>query len=218
VGDLVTLPAGPGAELRMTLPEGSRRQPDHELPAVPLPAVGAEVTSRAGWLAEGSLVLRAACVRAPSDRWAPGVEDLVLARASDVARNASGATLDRWSGGSIERAGTAMWQTLDGQGRAGDVEVLAAGRHWLGFVGEDRDVALCSVVCTEPPPAARCAEVVASTTLQGRLVDAPAPSWWVQGVLLAADHPTAAAATAALVGATVVAVVLARRPRPGRRR
>jgi hypothetical protein len=180
--------------------------------------VGAELTARAGWVADASLTIRAACVRAPSDRWAPGVEDVVLARASDVARQASGATLDRWAGGTIERAGHAMWQALDGQGRSGEVDVLASGRHWLGFVGEDRDVALCSVVCTEPPPAARCAQVVASTTLQGQLLEPPSPSWWVQAILLAAEHPTGAAASVALVGATVVAVVLARRPRPGRRR
>lgn len=207
---IIAAPA-PGVTLRLAVPEGARDEAESALPAIDVSAVpGAKVTVRVG-ATSGATTVRAACVTAPSDRWAPGVEELVLGRATGLAIAGLGATVDRWEPSAITSEGGRFEQRVTG--RAGDREA-AIVRHTLGFVGEDHDVLLCSVGCA----GARCEEVLAGSELTGELVGPPPPSALVRAVLLAAERPYEAGAGAAVAAAAVVAALVARRAKvPGRR-
>lgn len=208
---MITATLAPGVTLRLAVPEGAREEPEGALPAIDVSAVpGARVVLRSGAVSPSATV-RAACVTAPSDRWAPGIEELVLGRATGLATAGLGAAVDRWEPGPITWADGRFEQRLTG--RAGEREV-AAIRHTLGFVGPGHDVLLCSVGCAGPG----CGEVLAATEIEGTLVGPPPPSALVRAVLLAAERPYEALVACALAAAALVAALLARRPRvPGRR-
>ena len=75
---------------------------DTSLPTVDVPPIpGAALALRRGLTAEGGVELLAVCARAPSDRWAPGVEELVLGRATGIARGALQAEVDRFDTSAI---------------------------------------------------------------------------------------------------------------------
>ena len=199
------------------MPEGAIEEPTASLPRLDLPPIaGAEVASRRGWTAEGGLTLRGACVRAPSDRWAPGVEEIVLGRATAMARGAVPAELDRWSAGEIRTAGDRFEQKLDGTGAAAGTRIEAAGRHILGFVGPEPRVFLCTVVCAEPEGGHRCAGLVDGAEPFGSFAPAPPPSLSTRAILLAAEHPAAAVAISGALTLAAITLILARRPRPRR--
>jgi hypothetical protein len=212
VSDRAALQAAPDVHLLVSLPAASIAEPTAALPEVPLPPGLGEVAARAGWTSPDGARVRVACVRAPSDRWAPGIEELVLARASDIARGASGAALATWTAGAPARVGLVFSQRLDGSGERGGAPVLAAGRHLLGFRGPDHEALLCSVVCTAPR-AAECGAVAESAVLEGALVGEPPPTWWVQALLFAAERPRLAGGGALLAALVLTAVILWRRPR-----
>jgi hypothetical protein len=208
---------GPGVRLTLKLPSGAREEPEGALPSIEVAAFpGASLTLRRGYEGEGGVVLRAACVRAPSDRWAPGIEELVLGRATGIARSAAPADLDRWDAAEIQAVGSRFEQRLSGEGRSQGRPVKAIGRHMLGFAGESRDAVLCSLVCVEPASAepSACSELVLAATPEGAFTEAPPPSALVRLVLLTAARPREAGIVFALTAALVVLVVLARRPRP----
>lgn len=203
-----------GLALRLVLPDGAREVPEEALPAIDVSAVaGARVTLRRGADADG-LSLRAVCATAPSRTWAPGVEQLVLDRASGFVREALGVPIARWDAGPIGAVSHRFEQGFEGAGGPGDHPVAIRGRHVLGFVGRDHDAALCSVVCVEPAPRARCGALVDAAHLEGALVAPPEPSLLVRSILLAAEQPLATAATFAALASAGVAVLLWRRPRP----
>jgi hypothetical protein len=205
-----------GLSLRLVSPDGAREVPDETLPAIDVSAIaGARVALRRGVDADG-LSLRAVCATAPSRTWAPGVEELVLDRASGLVRGALGVPITRWDAGPIGAASHRFDQGFEGAGGLDGHPVAIRGRHVLGFVGRDHDAALCSVVCLEPAraPRARCAALVDAAHLEGALVAPPEPSLLVRSILLAAEQPLAAAATFALIASAGVALVLWRRPRP----
>jgi hypothetical protein len=212
MSDRAALQAAADVRLLVSLPAASSAEPAEALPEVPLPPGLGEVAARGGWTSPAGALVRAACVRAPSDRWAPGIEELVLARASDIARGASGATLAGWTAAAPSRQGLAWSQRLEGAGERGGAPVLATGRHLLAFRGPDHEALLCSVVCTEPRAAA-CAAVAESAALDGALVGEPPPTWWLKALLLSAEHPRLAGGGALLVAVVVTAIVLRRRPR-----
>lgn len=209
---MITTEIAPGVTLRLAMPEDAREEAEGALPKIDVSAVpGAKVVLRRG-AASAATTVRAACVIAPSDRWAPGIEELVLGRATGLATAGLGATVDRWEAAPIAAAGGRFEQRVTG--RAGDREV-AVIRHTLGFVGPGHDVLLCSVGCS----GAACGDVLAGTELTGPLVGPPPPSVLVRAALLVAERPYEAAACAGVVGAVIVAALIARRPKvPGRRR
>jgi len=232
----------PGVRLRLLLPEPGREQPEVELPRVDLSAIaGARVTLRRGVEGAAGIRLRALCATAPSDRWAPGVEDLVLDRASALARTAAPGPIERWEIGPLRSSGAPaatapgtqapsgdagapsmggsqrFEQAFQGVARGSEGDLAVRGRHLLAFAGEERAALLCTVLCAEPGPrdgaAARCAPLVDAAVFEGALAPAPSPSLMVRGVLLAAEHPRPAAALLVALAALAVALLLARRPR-----
>ncbi|MCC6553947.1 MAG: hypothetical protein IT372_13130 [Polyangiaceae bacterium] len=232
-----------GIRLHLPVLPGAVAQPDDALPAVDLSAIaGARVTLRRGLDApadtrgSGSpsapsapdpttsrLRLRALCATAPSDRWAPGVEEIVLDRASGIARAAVGGAVERWEGPPPAWIARRFEQRLEGSARLAADEGQAAepialrGIHLLGFSAAGRAL-LCTAVCAEPAlPAgapSRCAPLIDAITLEGELVPPPPPSLPLRAMLHAAEHPLPAAALLCVLTTIATAVLIARRPRP----
>jgi hypothetical protein len=212
--------------LVLRVPEGSREEAEAALPAIDVSGLaGARVALRRGFVRqEGEGVsLRAACVIGPSDKWAPGVEELVLDRATSMVRRAleTGADADihRLDVGPIQPEGRLFTQLFHGQARRHEVTVVVEGRHALGFVGEARDAVLCTVLCVAPlgqapARASACEDLARATSLEGALMEAPPPSVMVRLILVSAERPLAAGIVLAVLAVLAVAVILARRPRP----
>jgi hypothetical protein len=205
---------GGGAALAIAVPDAAREEPAEALPAFDVATVpGARVVGRRGFRDE-AVSVRIACASAPSRGFAPGVEELVVARASVLAR-AAVPGLERWDEKPAAWLGVAYEQRVEGRVASPAGVVAARARHVLGFVGEARDAVACSIVCAEPEGASRCEPVVAGARVCG-LVAPPAPSLVVRAVLASADHPRVAGALVVGIGLALVALVLARRPRPRR--
>ncbi|MFO0592215.1 MAG: hypothetical protein U0441_32020 [Polyangiaceae bacterium] len=208
--------AAKGVVARVAIPAGAQEEAADKLPAIDVSAVpGARVTLRRGFSTD-AVTVRAACVTAPSDRWAPGLEELVLGRATGLAIAGLGVTVDRWETGPLRTSGARMEQRV--AGRTGDREVASIA-HTLGFVGDDHDVVLCSIGCAArgDPAIARCDELLAASAIEGALSGPPPPSLLVRSALSIADRPREAATIVAILGAVAAAVIIARRPRVPRR-
>jgi hypothetical protein len=212
----------PEVRLRVTLPEGAVAEPDADLPTIDVSSIpGAAISLRRGFHGEGGVGLRAICARAPSDRWAPGVEELLLGRVNAITAGALGGAVERFEAGAITKVGERFEQRFQATALipAGE-RVAARGRHALGFAGEARGVVLCSVVCVEPAAPAgsaapgRCAALIDAAATEGAFTEAPPPSALIRSILLAAEHPEAALSITAAVTLALFAVVLARRPKP----
>jgi hypothetical protein len=217
----VEIVIAPEARLRVELPDGAREVETSTLPPVDLPpTAGVEVVAWRGWTASLAAAtpttVRVACVRAPSDRWAPGVESLVLARATAIAQRAASVESARWEPSAIRAVGPRFEQIISGQAAQGGAPVSVALRHVLAFAGERRDAALCTLLCVEPRSDARCLAIVESAEPVGTFVDPPPPGLMIRAVLLAAERPQLAGALTAVLIAALVALILQRRPRPRR--
>lgn len=211
--DVVLAVAG-GASLRLRLPEDATAEAVGDLPVVEVGNLpGAAVRVRAGFHG-GGVTLRALCASASSNGWAPGVEDLVLGRASQIARGALGGEVTRFEAREAVAVGTRIEQRFEATVQRGGEAAAARGRHVLGFAGAARDAVLCTVVCTERAGGDGCTALVEAAAPEGGWVAAPAPSALVQGILLAADRPLAAAGVVGVAALALVALVLGRRPRP----
>ena len=213
MGDIVPLVAG--ASLLIRPPEGAAREADDALPAVDVSNLpGAWIAARRGYRSD-ALVLRAVCAAAPASGWASGVEEIVLARATQLARGALGGELTRFTAGESAAVGPRFEQSFAGAVRRGDEVLAVQGRHWLGFAGDDpRDAILCTLACTEPEPAHACEGLLAAAAPMGTWVDAPPPNLVARGLLLAAAQPHEAVGLLIMASLAVAALVIARRPRP----
>lgn len=181
------------------------------------PVPGATIALRRGVSGEGGVELVAVCARAPSDRWAPGVEELVLGRATAIARGALRGEIDRFDALAITASGPRFEQPFEGTMRRGPAPLTFRGRHLLGFTSASREAVLCSVICSEPPAAAsRCAPVIASVAATGAWTAAPPPSLAIRALLGAAERPAVALGVTGALGLVIVAVIFAQRPRPRR--
>lgn len=208
---VITAAPLPGVTLRIGTPDGAREEAADALPAIDVSAVpGAKVVVRVG-AASAAAKVRAVCVTAPSDRWAPGIEELVLGRATGLAIGGLGAAVERWEPSGIVARGGGFEQRITGRAGGRDAALI---QHSLGFVGPGHDALLCSVGCAGEG----CADVIEATELSGPLVGPPPPSLLVRAALLAAERPYEAAGCAAVAGAAIVAVLLRRRPRVPLRR
>jgi hypothetical protein len=210
----VALRVVPGVEVRLALPEGAAPEPSSDLPAVDVANLpGAAVPLRAGYRV-GALTLRIACATAPSAGWAPGVEEIVLGRASQIARGALAGEVERFEPGDVRTLGARIEQRFEATVRRNGEPLAARGRHVLGFVGSARDGVLCTLACTEPAPGGRCDALVHGAEVEGTWVEAPPPSLFVRGILLVAEGPWEAAGVLGLAALLLIALILARRPRP----
>lgn len=194
------------------MPDGWSDEPAGAVPTIKLTGIaGATVLVRAGVTGEGAS-LRVICASAPSSRWAPGVESLVLDRASQIARDASG-DLTRFEPGPIEVRGDRFEQSFRGEGASR----VVWGKHLLGFAGRDREAVLCTAICTtNAGDSARCASLVALVTPSGAWSQAPPASVSVRAILFAAERPVVALAIACALLVVGIGLVLLRRPRPRR--
>ena len=208
------LPITGGASLRVAVPEDAVAEPPGALPAIDVANLpGATVPVRAGFRGSSATV-HVVCATAPSRGWAPGVEEIVLARASQIARGALGGEVTRFEGREIAAAGARFEERFEAGVRRGDATLAVEGRHLLGFAGEAREAVVCSVVCTEAEGRAGCASLVEAAAPVGAWVAAPAPSLVVRGILLAAEQPLWAGWIVCAATITLAALVIARRPRP----
>lgn len=205
-----------GATLRFVVPTSAQEAATETLPRFEVAGLpGARVALRRGFLDRAGANVHVACVEAPSDRWAPGMEEVVFGVANGVAHRAMSQrfSIESWDAGSIVSKDELFDQQLSGKARREQTPVKLVGRHVLGFEGPKKEVVLCSVMCDEAPQQDACATIVAGAALEG-LVAAPPPSLLVQAVFFAAEKPLDAAAIVGMLGAFVVGIVLAKRPRP----
>ena len=212
---LLALPHG--ASLSLRLPAGAVPEPDDALPTIDVSGLpGAWIAARSGYKA-GSLTLRAVCAAAPADGWAEGVEEIVLGRATQLARGALGGEVTRFDVSETKLVGTRFEQGFDGVVLRGNDTFEVRGRHWLGFASETHEALVCTLACVEPAatPATRsCEGLVAAAAPAGTWTDAPPPSLMARVLVLAASRPYQAAGALVLLSVAIAALVLARRPRP----
>jgi hypothetical protein len=205
-----------GATLRFVVPNSASEVTPDKLPRFDVSGLpGARISLRRGFLNDGGPNVHVACVEAPSDRWAPGMEDVVFGVANGVAHRSMSErlTLEQWEAGEIVSKDQHFEQKLSGKAKAEGSAVKLLGKHVLGFEGAKREVVLCSVLCDEPRDHEGCADIIAQANLEG-LVAPPPPSLLVQAVFFAAERPLDAAGILSVVGLLIVGVILAKRPRP----
>lgn len=232
-------PVAPGIRLRLPAIPGVREEPAAALPPVDVstlagaritllrglevPAAAAAAPADPAHAATAPVLLRIVCATAPSDRWAPGVEELVLDRATALARGAVAGAVERWDTAPRAWTGQRFEQRFEASARDGGATLAIRGLHLLGFAGEDRVVLLCTALCAEAvqdraagaaAPPWRCSPLLDAVALEGALASPPPPSLLARGILAAAEHPAPVAGLLALLAAAALALLLARRPRP----
>jgi len=205
-----------GAIVRLSLPQGAKEEPAEVLPRVDVSALsGARVGLRIGFADEPGPRLRVVCVEAPADRFAPGLEEVVLGMATHRAHVATSESvvIERWEPGAITRHEGRFEQVITGQGAREGRPLDIRARLVLGFEGDAPEALLCTFVCDEPKAGGVCDDLVAEVELAS-LVPPPPPSMLIRAILFAAEEPRHAAMGLVMMGTMMVAVLLARRPRP----
>lgn len=199
--------AAEGFKLTLEIPSSARELGSEELPRPDVSRLpGASVVALRGW--DGEAVLRAGCVRGPSSRFAPGIEEVLFEKATWL-------TLTRVG---IEPSALQLTRAKNDErqfervlhGRQGDDTIRL--QHLIVFAGEDRDVILCTTLCRGAPAA--CEAGVGALAVEGVSAPLPRPSLLARSALWAASDPTTALAVAAGAAALLLAVVLWRRPYP----
>lgn len=201
---------------RFSAPTGLSPVAEGALPSIDVSRFpGARVVTRLGW-SDGAEPLPARtelfvlCAQAPSDRFAPGLEELVFSYASSFARRHLEPTgLDVWRGHAPTAADGRYAQRVSAEGTR-RAELV----HVLGFVGAQHDAALCTLACVEPSASRVCDGVVASTSPVGDFVAAPPPNLVASVILEAAESPRAALALGALLALAITFALVVKRPRP----
>src|SRR4051812_23309526 len=93
-----------GATLRFVVSASAIEASPEKLPRFDVSGLpGARIALRRGFLDDAGANVFVACVEAPSDRWAPGMEDVVFGMAGSVAHRAmtERLTLERWDVGAV---------------------------------------------------------------------------------------------------------------------
>lgn len=200
--------------VRVLVPEAAVAEPADALPAIDVSNLpGAALPVRAGFR-DAAVTLRVVCATAPSRGWAPGVEQIVMARASQIARGALGGEVTRFEATDTKAVATRFEQRFQASVKRGDEALAAEGRHALGFAGEARQAVVCSVVCAEREGGGRCAPLVEAAAPLGAWVEPPPPSLLVRGILLAAEQPMVAVGIVGAATILLATLVIAKRPRP----
>lgn len=199
--------AADGAELSVPSSHAAREvdAPRFETGNIP----GVRVSAARAWV-DGAARVLVGCVRAPDPTFFDGAEQLVFDRANQIVRAAVG-DVREMSAGAIEHDAPRWSQRF-----SGEASERFSGKHTLSFVARSHEAVVCSLVCRGATSA--CDPIVSGATLEGELGEPPPPRAWIRAAFAAADHPRASLLGAALFAFAIVAVVLARRPRPRDRR
>jgi hypothetical protein len=212
--DSETIDLGAGAGLRLPIPAGASRERDDLVPRVDLSNLpGGRIAARRAY-GGAALAVRAICVAAPARGWAAGVEEIILGRASQLAKEALGADVSSFAAQELKQVGTLFEQRFEGQVRREGEVVAVRGRHWLGFAGTPREAFVCTVACTEPAPSRTCEAVADAAVPTGAWLEAPPPSLLARSLMLAASSPWWALAVLMAVSLVIATVVIVARPRP----
>lgn len=155
--------------------------------------------------------VRVACVTAPTDRWAPGLEDTVLGYATWIAHKSLAAEPIRLAAGAARAASrpSHLRQPL----ASADAAWRVSGAHELGFVGASSTGLVCSFACVEREASEACARVARESRVEASFQPEPPPSLAVRALLGAAAHPLLAGAIVGVAGLGVAALWIARRER-----
>ncbi len=210
------IPLAFGARLRVRPPDGSTREADSALPVIDVSNLpGARIVARLGYRRD-ALTLRVLCAAAPAGGWASGVEEIVLARATQLARGALGGEVQGFTLSESTAVGPRFEQRFAWRSHQGDAALAVNGRNWLGFAGDDpREAVVCTVACTEPEATTvACDGLLSEAAAVGTWLEAPPPNLVARGLMLAAQRPREAAGLLLLASLTFAALVIARRPRP----
>ncbi|AKT36007.1 hypothetical protein [Chondromyces crocatus] len=212
----------PGVTLQIGTIRPARGAPEHALRKVELASLpGVRIVLQRFLQTEEGTTLGQVCVAAPSERWVTGIEELVLDRATSMARGEVPGELLRWASGVIRsdpsQSGSWFEQCFEGAAREGGRDMDVRGRHLLGFTEDERQALLCTLICSaparEPEAASGCSALIENARLVGPLVAPPSPGLLMRGFMFAAENPRPAAAMLMMAGALVVAAVLRHRPR-----
>jgi hypothetical protein len=200
--------------MRLPIPAGTSRERDDLVPSPDLTNLpGGRVVVRRAY-GDKACTLRAICVAAPARGWAAGVEEIILGRASQLAKEALGAEVSSFTAGGPKEVGAGFEERFEGRVRREGEVIAVRGRHWLGFAGTPREAFVCTVACTEPPPARTCEAVVDAAAPTGAWLEAPPPSLLARSVMLAASSPWWALAVLVAASLVIATAVIVGRPRP----
>jgi hypothetical protein len=145
----------------------------------------------------------AGCIRGPSDRFAPGIEDVLFERATWLAQSSLGVQPRELAATSQHATATGFDQVKTGKVDRGAFIVA----HVITFDGEARDLLLCSVACEGV-----CDGVTLS--VEGEPPPVPPPNVLIRSFLWAAERPRFSLGALGALVLLVTAVILWRRPRP----
>ena len=192
------------------VPDDAELVPDTQVNAIDVSKLpGARLVARDTRRSE-ALSVDVGCVRGPSDRYAPGIEGTLFEKATHLAVRTGALAPDELAVSATRTEPPVLGQVLLGKSGAKAIRI----EHALAFVGEDSDVLLCTITCAGDDAACSATSLV----IEGALAAPPTPSAAVRLALAAGESPGAALAILAAISLAVVSVVLARRPRPRRRR
>jgi hypothetical protein len=206
--------AAPGVHLEILPPVGAAPELESSLPAFELgPLSGARVTLRAGYSGEFGL-LRIACATAPSKGYAPGVEDLIFGRATQIERSVL-ADVVRLDAAPPRATANGFEQRLEGEAMLDAVRSRVVARHLLAFTEGGSGAVVCSVACVERV-ANGCASSIDQAKLEGALASPPPPSFVTTALFAGVENPVAASSAFAIAFVAIAWFWIARRPRSRR--
>jgi hypothetical protein len=197
-----------GFGVTVGVPNEARELERSELPQPDVSRLpGASIIALRGWDG-GDAIVRAGCVRGPSSRFAPGIEEVLFEKATWLTLTRAGVEPASVRLLSSENGERSFLRVLGGR----DGEKATHLEHLIVFAGDDRDVILCSALCRGP--AAICEEGTATLAIEGSSAPLPRPSLLVQSALWAAGDPTTALGVVAGAAVLVIVVLLWKRPYP----
>ena len=145
----------------------------------------------------------AGCIRGPSNRFAPGIEDVLFERATWLAMSSLGVQPRELAMTSQHATGTGFDQSKTGKVDRGAFLVT----HSISFDGEASDLLLCSIACE-----GACDGVALS--IEGAPPPVPPSNVLIRSFLWAAERPRVSVGVLGALTLLIVAVILWRRPRP----
>lgn len=163
---------------------------------------GAEVVVLARFDAP-SFVAYMGCARGASGRFAPGLEGVLFDRAMGLAFKTMSLSPAHTHIVSETSDGTRFEQVVEGAPND-----LLRVHQLITFAGDDRDLLLCSVVCS----GTGCSE--SRLTVQGSPPAAPPPNVVLRSVFFAAEHPAGVLGGVTVLAALLVGLLLWKRPYP----